>query len=265
MTTKTLRTVTHVVDDIFFHFKGVEKTKNHDRFIKFEVGGKTFANYVINHHGDGKVALWLNVATELQQILVQSDDSTFYIPPYVGTKGWVGANLTPETDWDAIIGVVQEAYSSVSGKPDAHAEFFTVEPPRDELDPMEFDPFNSPDMQSLLARLGDFVNQLPDVHQVKQFGGPVFKTEKKSFLYLGFLLGKPGIEIWVGKDAQAGYLSDSRFAIPKYTGHNGWIMRQTRFNQSDQQARELVLRSYRHFALKRTLKKLGDNLPTTIV
>jgi hypothetical protein len=26
----------------------------------FRVRGKTFASYVVNHHGDGRVALWLN-------------------------------------------------------------------------------------------------------------------------------------------------------------------------------------------------------------
>ena len=26
----------------------------------FRVKGKTFATYVINHHGDGRIALWLN-------------------------------------------------------------------------------------------------------------------------------------------------------------------------------------------------------------
>ena len=26
----------------------------------FRVRGKTFATYVVNHHGDGRVALWLN-------------------------------------------------------------------------------------------------------------------------------------------------------------------------------------------------------------
>lgn len=250
------RTISHVIEDLFLQLQDVERTQNHDRFVKYAVRNKTLATYVINHHGDGLVALWLKVPRDMQQTLVEMDSDLFFMPPYVGKQGWVGVKLSMTTNWEEVVAIVLEAYVGVAGRHHAGPDQISVEPPRDELLPVEIDPFNMPEMQVLLSRVRQFVNMLPDVHEVAQFGSPAFKTGKKSFLYVGFLSKRPCIEIWVGKEAQIGLISDPRFAIPRYTGHNGWIMCATQFNQSDKQAHELVVQSFRHFALKRTLKKL---------
>lgn len=250
------RTISHVIEDLFLQLQDVERSQNHDRFVKYAIRNKTLATYVINHHGDGLVALWLKVPQDMQQTLVEMDKDLFFVPPYVGKQGWVGVKLSMSTNWEEVVTVVIEAYVGFAGGQHAAPHQISVEPPRDELLPVEFDPFNMPEMQTLLGRVRRFVNKLPDVHEVTQFGSPAFKTGKKSFLYVGFMNKKPCIEIWVGKDAQIGLTSDPRFAIPRYTGHNGWIMCTTQFNRADRQALELVLQSFRHFALKRTLKKL---------
>lgn len=250
------RTISHVIEHLFLQLQDVERTQNHDRFVKYAVRNKTLATYVINHHGDGLVALWLKVPRDMQQTLVEMDSDLFFMPPYVGKQGWVGVKLSMTTNWEEVVAIVLEAYVGVAGRHHAAPDQISVEPPRDELLPVEIDPFNMPEMQVLLSRVRQFVNMLPDVHEVAQFGSPAFKTGKKSFLYVGFLSKRPCIEIWVGKEAQIGLISDPRFAIPRYTGHNGWIMCATQFNQSDKQAHELVVQSFRHFALKRTLKKL---------
>lgn len=256
MPNSSRRTISNVVDEILLKLNGVEKTKNHDRSMKYRVGGKTFAMYMINHHGDGRTALWLKVPRQMQGLLVESDESVFFVPPYVGKQGWIGINLTMSSEWDEIIGVILEAYVYVSGSKESQFDHIDVDPPRDELVPEEMDPFNSETMQCTMSRIERFLEQLPDVNRGQQFGGPVFKVGRKSFLYLGFMNGDPCIEVWVGKEAQPIFLPDERFVIPKYTGHNGWIMCRTSFKPEDQQARELLLRSYRHFALKRTLKEL---------
>lgn len=256
MSTESRRTISHVVDDLFLQLQDVERKRNHDRFVKYVVRDKPLSTYVINHHGDGLVALWLKVPREMQHTLVEMDNELFFIPPYVGKQGWVGVKLSMGTNWEEVVAVVLEAYQGVAGKKHADSDQIAVDPPRDELLPAEIDPFNIPEMQTLLNRVRQFVNTLPDVHEVTQFGSPAFKTGKKSFLYVGFLNKQPCIEIWVGKQAQIGLTSDPRFAIPRYTGHNGWLMCATQFGQSDLQARELAKESFRHFALKRTLKKL---------
>jgi predicted DNA-binding protein (MmcQ/YjbR family) len=34
----------------------------------------------------------------------------FYIPAYVGSKGWLGLNLTPDTDWGEVEALVAMSY-----------------------------------------------------------------------------------------------------------------------------------------------------------
>jgi len=59
----------------------------------FRVRGKTFASFVVNHHGDGRVALWLNLPTGAQDWYVSTASPQFFVPPYVGSRGWLGVHL----------------------------------------------------------------------------------------------------------------------------------------------------------------------------
>ena len=34
----------------------------------FRVAGKTFATYVVNHHGDGRIALWIHAPAGAQEL-----------------------------------------------------------------------------------------------------------------------------------------------------------------------------------------------------
>src|ERR1700761_8696975 len=53
----------------------------------FRERGKTFATYVVNHHGDGRVALWLTAPSGSQDQHVRSEPRHFFVPPYVGPRG----------------------------------------------------------------------------------------------------------------------------------------------------------------------------------
>ena len=53
----------------------------------FRVRGKTFATYVVNHHGDGRVALWLNAPAGAQELYTKEEPKHFFVPPYVGPRG----------------------------------------------------------------------------------------------------------------------------------------------------------------------------------
>ena len=46
----------------------------------------------------------------VQQALVGSDAERFFVPAYVGHKGWVGAKLHVDQDWDEIAELVEESY-----------------------------------------------------------------------------------------------------------------------------------------------------------
>src|SRR5258705_10459075 len=53
----------------------------------FRVRGKTFPTYVVNHHGDGRVPLWLNAAPGAPGSWVGADPDRFFVPPSVGARG----------------------------------------------------------------------------------------------------------------------------------------------------------------------------------
>src|ERR1700730_18058440 len=80
----------------------------------FRVRGKTFATYVVNHHGGGRVALWLNAAPGAQDSWVGADADRFFVPPYVGSRGWLGVRLDKGLSWTRIAALVRESYEKVA-------------------------------------------------------------------------------------------------------------------------------------------------------
>ena len=65
---------------------------------------------VDNHHGDGRLALWVPTYPGIQQSLVDENSSLYFIPPYVGARGWVGIRLDQPQDSDQAEGLVVAAY-----------------------------------------------------------------------------------------------------------------------------------------------------------
>jgi hypothetical protein len=64
-----------------------------------------------NHHGDGRFALWCAAPDGLQQALVDGDPERFFVPPYVGPRGWVGVRLDRGLPWDEVEGILEDAYA----------------------------------------------------------------------------------------------------------------------------------------------------------
>jgi hypothetical protein len=82
-------------------------------------GRKTFATLHHDHHGDGRLGVWINATHEQQADLVESDPDTFYVPPYVGVSGWVTMRLDlkkGKTDWDLAESLLEEGYRRVAPK-----------------------------------------------------------------------------------------------------------------------------------------------------
>ena len=75
----------------------------------------TFVNYA-NHHHDDRLAFWCAAPAGSQQALVASDPERFFVPPYVGHRGWLGVYLDLPVDWDEIAEIVEEAYRVVAPK-----------------------------------------------------------------------------------------------------------------------------------------------------
>lgn len=76
----------------------------------FRVRDKMFAMYTDNHHRDGRVALWCKAPQGAQEILVGASPKRFFVPPYVGHKGWIGVHLDIEVDWNEVAEHVKESY-----------------------------------------------------------------------------------------------------------------------------------------------------------
>jgi hypothetical protein len=66
----------------------------------FFVKNKVFVMFANNHHNDGHVAVWLPVPSGFQASLIEADPRTFFRPPYVGVRGWVGIELDRISDKD---------------------------------------------------------------------------------------------------------------------------------------------------------------------
>ena len=81
----------------------------------FRVRNKMFAMYVHNHHGDGRLALWINAPIGVQEMLVGDDDDTYFVPPYMGPRGWIGVILERIGD-DALREHLVDAYCMVAPK-----------------------------------------------------------------------------------------------------------------------------------------------------
>jgi len=80
----------------------------------FVRGKRSFLMVLTNHHGDGRFAIWCAAAPGVQQMLVEADVERFFVPPYVGHRGWLGFRLDRDLDWHELAGIVEDAYAAVA-------------------------------------------------------------------------------------------------------------------------------------------------------
>ena len=59
----------------------------------FFVTKKVYAMFANNHHDDGHIAIWIPAPPGLQATLIKTEPKKFFMPPYVGVRGWVGIEL----------------------------------------------------------------------------------------------------------------------------------------------------------------------------
>jgi hypothetical protein len=75
---------------------------------------RSFVMVLTNHHGDGRFALWCAAPDGMQKMLVEADGERFFVPPYVGHRGWLGVRLDRGIHWDELAGIVEDAYAEVA-------------------------------------------------------------------------------------------------------------------------------------------------------
>jgi predicted DNA-binding protein (MmcQ/YjbR family) len=66
--------------------------------------------------GEDLGRLTLKAGPGVQQALVGDDPERYYIPPYVGAKGWVGVVLDGELDWSELTELVEDSYRLIAPK-----------------------------------------------------------------------------------------------------------------------------------------------------
>jgi len=82
----------------------------------FRVKKKMFAMFANNHHGDERVALWLDAPPGDQELLVAADPVRFFVPPYQGPFGWIGVRVDLDADWDEVRELVVDAWRTSAPK-----------------------------------------------------------------------------------------------------------------------------------------------------
>jgi predicted DNA-binding protein (MmcQ/YjbR family) len=235
-----------------------EEMRSHGMSTFRPRGGKTFAMYAINHHGDGRIALWLNVSSGVQDAHLRRDGTHFFVPPYVGPRGWLGVRLDLGIEWAAVVRLVRIAYQKVAPARlrDRVADIPEPPPPARRISVADVDLMRTPRGKRVLAAMRKVCLTLPETSEDAQFGQPVWRAGKRVFARAYAHDGRWRVAFWVGVPMQALMMRDSRFDIPSYLGHNGWIALDVSKGHREGELRTLARESYRHFALRRMLERL---------
>jgi hypothetical protein len=92
----------------------VEERLSHGAPTFFVRGKRPFVMVMTDHHGDGRFAIWCAAGAGVQGMLVDADPERFFVPPYVGHRGWLGVRLDRSRNWDEIVGIVEDAYVEIA-------------------------------------------------------------------------------------------------------------------------------------------------------
>ena len=83
----------------------------------FLVGKKTFGYYLNDHHGDNIISVSCKVLPGENQFLVQSDPGRFYLPAYIGSRGWIALRMDLATlNWSEVKELIRGSYLQMAPK-----------------------------------------------------------------------------------------------------------------------------------------------------
>jgi hypothetical protein len=80
----------------------------------FVRGKRSFVMVLTDHHGDGRFAIWCAAPEGMQRLLVDADEERFFVPPYVGHRGWLGFRLDRGFARGELAGLLEDAYAAVA-------------------------------------------------------------------------------------------------------------------------------------------------------
>ena len=91
--------------------------KKHSGHAAFLVGKRTFAYFLNDHHGDGIVAVTCKALPGDNIALVAAQPDRFYLPAYIGPRGWVALRLdVGKVDWEEVRELALGGYRLVAPK-----------------------------------------------------------------------------------------------------------------------------------------------------
>jgi predicted DNA-binding protein (MmcQ/YjbR family) len=80
----------------------------------WRIRNRIFAMQKGNYSG-GRPSVWLKAPEGAQDVLVGIDPERFFVPPYVGHKGWIGVYLDGKrVDWAWLSGLIEESYRLIA-------------------------------------------------------------------------------------------------------------------------------------------------------
>ena len=86
-----------------------------DQHVAFRIRKRIFAYYLFDHHGDGMIAFTCKSSLSEQRRLIQEDPTSFFVPAYLGSRGWVAIRLDlDEVDWDTVTELARRAYQDIA-------------------------------------------------------------------------------------------------------------------------------------------------------
>jgi hypothetical protein len=78
---------------------------------------RTLAYFLNDHHGDGIVAVACKVLPGDNTALAAAQPERFYLPAYIGPRGWVALRLDAgEIDWEEVAELIAGSYRLVAPK-----------------------------------------------------------------------------------------------------------------------------------------------------
>lgn len=210
------------VRDICSGFAGVDAKLSHGA-PAFHVRGKMLLSFVDDHHGDGRVAVWVKSTKDEQRRLVGQDPDRYYVPPYVGVSGWVGVRLDRDPDWVDLAILVESAWLAVV-PPSLRDK------PREarKAPALRLPTTDAKVAKEALEKVTAICMALPEATIEREGSHATFRVRKKVFAY--FLDNHHGDEIIsVSVKAEKKKLAalvkadPKRLYLPQYIGPKGWL------------------------------------------
>lgn len=104
------------LSDICLSLPETERRDMNDH-ADFRVRGKVFAYFLNDHHGDGIISVCCKSALGENVDRASREPARFYLPPYIGPRGWFGLRLDGEAvDWSEVRNLLELSYGLVAPK-----------------------------------------------------------------------------------------------------------------------------------------------------